>query len=67
MYHRWRFLKESQFRKDRGMALLVIFAMITGAGLYDLGVGQLADEPDNWLRLRDIIGYFPKKNIPRGK
>ena len=59
MRSRWQFLKESQLRKDRGIAFATIVALATVAGLYDLGVAQLARDPDKWVRIRDVIGFLP--------
>lgn len=59
MGSRWQFLKESQYRKGTGITLgvlVLVFMLVTG---YDLAVSQLADDPNKWLRIRDILQLFP--------
>jgi hypothetical protein len=59
MRYRWEFLRETQFRKDRGIAIGVITAVIGVLAFYDLVVAQLAEDPENWPRAQDILGWLP--------
>ena len=56
---RWRFFKESQLRKRTGVAALVLAVGYAVLQSNDFGVAQFAEEPNKWLRARDILGFLP--------
>lgn len=56
---RLRYLHDTQFRRSRGLFVLVVGGgRLMGEG-YDLLVAQAAEDPTRWLRARDVLDLLP--------
>lgn len=56
---RCQYFHDTQLRRDRGIAVGGVLALLSLGGGYDFLVAQFATNPSEWWRARDILGLLP--------